>query len=190
MHVVDKRVVVQIIEVDADFVGEDHRIIVLDRILDLGKQFLLIAVLQGSGAGDTGAEFQDPSVIALQFIGVAWHIRSGTDDAHFADHHIPQLGQFIQFRPAQSRAQWSDTRLAGHRHRRTRMRDRHRPELIHGKQLAIPPHSLLLNSTGPPGIFTLIRIATIINSGHNNKRPATPQNLSNNHFKIIRLFFN
>lgn len=61
---------VQIIEVDAEFVGEDHLVIVLDGVLDPGKLLLLIAVLQGGRACEAGAEFQDPSVIALQFIGL------------------------------------------------------------------------------------------------------------------------
>lgn len=69
-------IVMEVVEVDADFIGEDHLVIVFLRVGLLSEEVLLIAVFQGSETE---------------------HIGTWTYDAHIADQHVPEFRKFDYF---------------------------------------------------------------------------------------------
>lgn len=80
-----------------------------------GNHLVFETVFLGGGVSAAWSKLQHVAVDALQLVGVARHIGVGTHEAHVADEHVPQLGQFIQFVMTQLGAQWGDAAIA-HNH--------------------------------------------------------------------------
>ena len=89
-------VVTEVVEVDADFVGEDYLVVVSLRIGLFGEQVFLVAVFQGGRARDTGTKPQHVAVLPLQLVGIAGHVGTWTDKAHITDQYVPELRKFIE----------------------------------------------------------------------------------------------
>ena len=186
-----------VVAVEAHFVGVDGVVAVPDGdllggagvavglgLLHVGgDHLLLVAVLEGGGTGDAGAQLEQVAVLPYQLVGVAGHVGTRSHEAHIADEHVPQFGQLVQLVAAQLGTEGRDAALASHRDRRAAVVHRHRAELVHLEEAGVPTHPLL---HGPPGIFTLTNMATMSNTGERMIRPKIETIRSKRNLRNIR----
>lgn len=81
----------QIVEVDTDFIWKNHLIIIFLWIRLFCEQILFISIFQRSRSCDTWAEFQNFSVFPLQLVCITRHIGAWAYKTHVANKHIPKL---------------------------------------------------------------------------------------------------
>ena len=104
---------VQIIKVDFHLVGPNDIVVIPFGIGLLGEQFFLVAVLDAGGTCDAGTELKNTAVIALQLVGIAWHIGPRPNKAHLSDEDIDQLGEAVHLAVTQPMAYPCNSRIVG-----------------------------------------------------------------------------
>ncbi len=94
--------------VQAQLVGQDVLHVVVHHTVG-AEAFFLIPIQDAGGAGHARAHGQDLALQRLRpGLGDLGHLGARTDEAHLADQHVPQLGQFVQLGIAQPLPQRSD----------------------------------------------------------------------------------
>lgn len=110
-EVVAERLVGHVIEIDAQFVGHDDVHVIVFRVVGGAQQFVFVAVTDGGGVGDAGADVQDVPL----FRGVELHVFADfgprPHQAHVAGKHIDELRQLVQFVFADEIARARDARV-------------------------------------------------------------------------------
>ncbi len=104
---------VQVIQVDFHLVGPNDGVIIGLWVGLLGKQFFFVAVFDAGGTCNAGTKLKDATVIALQLVGIAGHIRARSDEAHLTDEDVDQFGQAVHFAVAQPMAHARDAWIVG-----------------------------------------------------------------------------
>lgn len=82
---------VEVVEIEADFVGEDYLVIVFLRIRLLGEKVFFIAVFQGGRPRDAGTQLEDLTVLPFQLVGIARHVGTRSDETHVTDQYVPEF---------------------------------------------------------------------------------------------------
>ena len=151
LNVLEEGIVVEIVEVDADLVGEDYLVVVFLGVGLLCKQLLLVAVFEGGGTGDAGTQFQDVAVLPFQLVGVAGYVGTRADEAHVADQDVPEFRELVEFVFAEFSTQRSDTALPCYRYRAASVANCHGTELVHCKEFAVTTDTFLFENHGTTG---------------------------------------
>lgn len=144
LDVLDEGVMMEVVEIDADLVGEDDFVVVALGVRLLGEEIFLITVLQGCRPGDAGTESQDFSVLTFELVGIARYVRARTDKAHVADEDIPEFRQLVEFVMAELCAEGRDAAFASDGDRTSAVAYGHGAELVHGEELPVAPDTFLL----------------------------------------------
>ena len=113
LNVAKETPVVQIIEVDANFVGPNDSIVIGLGVGLLGEEFFFIAVFDTGQTRDARAELKDATVVALQHVGIARHIRAWPHEAHLSDEDVDKFGEAVHLAVAQPVAHARNARIVG-----------------------------------------------------------------------------
>jgi hypothetical protein len=143
-------VVLEILQVEPDLVGEDDLVVVPDRIRLSGQDLFLVRVLDRRRPGDPRPQVQDPPRLALEPVAVPRDVRPRPDQAHLADQDVPELGVLVDLEPAHNAPHACDPAIPPYRHRRgIAVPGAHRPELAHREELPFPSHPSLPEQRRP-----------------------------------------
>ena len=134
---------VQICQVDFHLVGPNDGVVICLRVRLLGQQFFLIAVFDAGRTRDAGTKLQDAAVIALQLVGIAWHVGTRPYKTHLSDEDIDQLGETIHFAMTQPMAHTGDTRVVGRSDRIAFSLVKHGAEFTNLERFSTFPYAFL-----------------------------------------------
>jgi len=112
IHIREESLVADVELVETELIGQDGAEVVIHKAGAL-EQVFLIAVGDGGGAGDAGADGEDlvTEICGPGFGegGVFW---AGSDEAHIAFEDVPELGELVELGIAQPFAEGGDAGIA------------------------------------------------------------------------------
>src|SRR5690606_25020992 len=113
----------------------------------LVHQALFVAEHDRADTGNTGTDLDDLGLgTRWKCIEATTGLGTGPHDAHVTDEHIPELGKFIQLRPAEEAPEWKHPRIVLQRDRagaHVRAVLQHGGELEQPERLPLEPYALL-----------------------------------------------
>ena len=90
-----------IFEIDAELVGHDDLYVVILWVVSLGKEIILIAILDRSHIGDARTHIEDMHLLARVEVNISSDLWTWAHEAHVADEYIDELRQMLADRVLQ-----------------------------------------------------------------------------------------
>ena len=110
--VTQKRPMVEIIEVDSHLVRPDDIVIVPFWVDLLSKHFFFVTILDAGRTCYARPKLENPTVIALQLVGIARYIGTRPDKTHLSNQYIDEFCEAIHLAVTQPMADTRDARVA------------------------------------------------------------------------------
>ena len=84
LEVAEEGAVVVVLEVHADFVGEDDGVVVVEGVWLKSEECFFVGVFDAGFAGEAGFEFEDFSGFALELVVITGDVGTRTYEGHVA----------------------------------------------------------------------------------------------------------